>query len=379
MREKGCPVCHCVVRGSARFLDGLLYESVTDPFVRARIRESRGFCNWHAWMLPKAFCPQSGIAAIHEDILAQEIEALRHAARPRYGMSWWDRLRGWFAPSRGRFGKQCTACAISADSDERNSLDIFIESLAEQEFYQGFTESFGLCLPHFRMLEARHPDHPNLGAVRRIQLAKLEALRAELLEFVRRQDYRYNREPMGPERDSWLRSIEMLVGKAHVFGSQRSLVLAAEESEPEGGPETAADPSAEAGAEILRLRDLVARLEKDNEAIRGRWNETSARLAALTFKLHEVERDRQVLEMHLAGTRAGENMSRGVAESLRNQYSIGYVPANKARDGKFRKIKVELVAPDGSPLVITDQKGKKVKYVVYAHEGYIVPKVGVGD
>jgi len=70
---------------------------------------------------------------------------------------------------------------------------------------------------------------------------------------------------------------------------------------------------------------------------------------------------------------------REVAESLRNQYSIGYVPMNKARDGKFRKIKVELVAPDGSPLVITDQKGKKVKYVVYAREGYIVPKVGVGD
>ena len=55
------------------------------------------------------------------------------------------------------------------------------------------------------------------------------------------------------------------------------------------------------------------------------------------------------------------------------------MPTNKARDGKFRKIKVELVAPDGSPLVITDQKGKKVKYVVYAREGYIVPKVGVGD
>lgn len=70
---------------------------------------------------------------------------------------------------------------------------------------------------------------------------------------------------------------------------------------------------------------------------------------------------------------------REVAESLRNQYSIGYVPTNKARDGKFRKIKVELVTPDGSPLVITDQKGKKVKYVVYAREGYVVPKVGVGD
>ncbi len=317
MKEPGCPVCRRVTGGSERFLDALLYESVTDPFVRARIREGRGFCNWHAWMLPKAFSPQSGIAAIHEDILAQEIKALRHVTRPRYGMSWWDRLRGWFARDRRRRDVQCAACAISADTDERHSLDIFIESLAEPEFYQAFTESFGLCLPHFRMLEARHPDHPNLPAVRRIELAKLEALRAELLEFVRRQDYHFNREPMGRERDSWLRSIEMLVGKAHVFGSQRSLAQAGPPADPEDDVAPAVEPQAEAGAEILRLKDLVARLEKDSEAVRGRWNETSARLAALTFRLHEVEKDRQALEMQLAGTRAGEETWRQIAEGLR--------------------------------------------------------------
>lgn len=70
---------------------------------------------------------------------------------------------------------------------------------------------------------------------------------------------------------------------------------------------------------------------------------------------------------------------REVAASLRNQYSLAYIPANKARDGKFRKIKVELVAPDGGPLVVVDQKGKKHKYVVYAREGYIAPKGGVAD
>ncbi len=319
MEEPGCPVCRRVIGGSERFLDSLLYESVTDPFVRARIRESRGFCNWHAWMLPKVFSPQSGIAAIHEDILAHEIEALRHLTRPRYGMGWWDRLQGLFARDRRRRDVQCAACAISADSDERHSLDIFIESLAEPEFYQAFTESFGLCLPHLHMLEARHPDHPHLPTLRRIELAKLEALRAELLEFVRRQDYHFNREPMGPERDSWLRSIEMLVGKAHVFGSQRGLARAERQPGSEGDPPAAPEPPAEAGAEILRLKDLVARLEEDNEAVRGRWNETSARLAALTFELHELEKDRQALEMHLAGTRAGEGMWRGLAEGLRHE------------------------------------------------------------
>ncbi|HEV8384102.1 MAG TPA: VWA domain-containing protein, partial [Candidatus Acidoferrales bacterium] len=59
-----------------------------------------------------------------------------------------------------------------------------------------------------------------------------------------------------------------------------------------------------------------------------------------------------------------------VAASLRNQYSLGYSPTNRARDGKLRKIKVQLVDDQGNPLVVPDKKGKKIKYVVYAREGY---------
>ena len=63
-----------------------------------------------------------------------------------------------------------------------------------------------------------------------------------------------------------------------------------------------------------------------------------------------------------------------VAAFLRNQYSLTYSPSNRNRDGKFRKVKIDLVAPDGGPLTVLDQKGKKQKYVVYAREGYVAPK-----
>ena len=68
-----------------------------------------------------------------------------------------------------------------------------------------------------------------------------------------------------------------------------------------------------------------------------------------------------------------------VAASLRYQYSLAYTPSNATLDGKYRKIKVELVAPDGGPLTVTDQKGKKVKFQVYARQGYIAPKSSVGN
>jgi VWFA-related protein len=66
-----------------------------------------------------------------------------------------------------------------------------------------------------------------------------------------------------------------------------------------------------------------------------------------------------------------------VAASLRSQYSMAYTPSNAALDGKYHKIKVELVAPDGGPLTVLDQKGKKVKFQVYARQGYTAPKSNV--
>jgi VWFA-related protein len=59
-----------------------------------------------------------------------------------------------------------------------------------------------------------------------------------------------------------------------------------------------------------------------------------------------------------------------IANTIRNQYSIAYHPTNREENGAYRKIKVELVAPDGQPLKMKDQKGKDVKYKIIAREGY---------
>jgi VWFA-related protein len=62
-----------------------------------------------------------------------------------------------------------------------------------------------------------------------------------------------------------------------------------------------------------------------------------------------------------------------VAASLRNQYSLAYTPANTTADGKYRKIKVELMDRDGKPLIVLDSKGKKINYRIFARQGYQAP------
>jgi VWFA-related protein len=59
-----------------------------------------------------------------------------------------------------------------------------------------------------------------------------------------------------------------------------------------------------------------------------------------------------------------------ISSDIRNQYTITYHPSNTKLDGTYRKLKVDLQAPDGGPLKVRDQKGKDVKTIVYCREGY---------
>jgi len=64
-----------------------------------------------------------------------------------------------------------------------------------------------------------------------------------------------------------------------------------------------------------------------------------------------------------------------IQQAMRNQYVLSYSPSNQERDGKFRKIKVELVNPENNePLRVVDQKGKPIKYQIVAKAGYTAPR-----
>lgn len=59
-----------------------------------------------------------------------------------------------------------------------------------------------------------------------------------------------------------------------------------------------------------------------------------------------------------------------IGEDIRKQYSLSYHPTNTKLDGTYRKLKVQVVAADGGPLKVKDQKGKDVKIEVVARDGY---------
>jgi hypothetical protein len=226
LQEEGCPVCHLLSRRSLAILDSLLYEQVTDPAIRKRLRDAQGLCNWHAWMLPRIPTGQSGIAIIYEDLLGHQIESLqtmRPALQPR---TFWQRLKRHItrtarSPLTARRRMPCPVCCLVGNTNESSYITTLLDFLTETEFAQRFDASFGLCLPHLTQAIDQHLDHPNLRLLLDSEMQKFEALRGELREFIRKFDYRFTAEPVGKEGTAWRRAIELFVGKPEVFGNDR--------------------------------------------------------------------------------------------------------------------------------------------------------------
>ena len=80
--EGGCPACRCLDADTHRYLTAFLYEHVTDPVSRSRLRASWGLCNWHAWMLRETADPAFGSAILCEDLLRVIARAPRASRIP---------------------------------------------------------------------------------------------------------------------------------------------------------------------------------------------------------------------------------------------------------------------------------------------------------
>jgi VWFA-related protein len=63
-----------------------------------------------------------------------------------------------------------------------------------------------------------------------------------------------------------------------------------------------------------------------------------------------------------------------VGAFLRSQYSLGFAPTSP-NDGKFHKLKIEILDDQGNPMLVpTGKKGKMKKVTVYARNGYTSPR-----
>ena len=221
-REQGCPVCRLEQQGVERYLDSHFYESVNSPSWRQRLRASLGFCHEHAWLgVNQRLGDALGYAIVYHDMVNTVLNQLNDDDRPAQTPRGWASLPGQ-VPERVRTmiekmlyaftpRKHCPVCE-HRDEMTRASLSVLVKELKTPEMSEALQASEGLCLPHVRMALEHIKDRSACETLLTIHRAKLEGLRAELAEFIRRNDYQVIQEGFGKEGDSWLRAIGMLAG-----------------------------------------------------------------------------------------------------------------------------------------------------------------------
>ncbi len=64
-----------------------------------------------------------------------------------------------------------------------------------------------------------------------------------------------------------------------------------------------------------------------------------------------------------------------IRQSMRSNYVLTYQPSNQTKDGKFRRLKVELVNPEtNQPFKVVDEKNRTIKVQVITKAGYKAPR-----
>lgn len=208
-----CPLCLLQAQSEASYVENFLGGSVMEPAVRIEVNE-KGFCRRHLDLLYGAG-NRLGLALMAHTHMQEMIRQLENAPSP--------------AGSRTRWGKQpsppsamaqrCILCDRLENAMARYEETLLYMWRTESAFRDAFSQSKGLCLPHYQRLASRCAEalrgrelEDFAQALRQVTLDNLRRVEADLNWFTLKFDYRNRDKPWGSSRDAVERALIKLRG-----------------------------------------------------------------------------------------------------------------------------------------------------------------------
>lgn len=190
----GCPICYLNFESVRKTIFSILYESVNDPEIRARLRED-GFCHKHARLIFQVLEESPdlgllGISIILKDLLdsATELNTIKR-------------------PSRGKkerdHSHECYFCKIEKDANKRH-ISVFARTMTDHSKRTIFERSESvLCFYHTAEIANVLSGTPVFEEFLRIQEEKLRMLSLHLESFIAKHDYRNTLPFTSDEASAW--------------------------------------------------------------------------------------------------------------------------------------------------------------------------------
>ncbi|MBN1439458.1 MAG: hypothetical protein JW929_08620 [Anaerolineales bacterium] len=201
------------------YIDHALYELVTDPNAQNLFAETGGYCLRHAEMLLRIpWGLALGVAILYNRLIEDAAEALKAGggAGPARGGVLFRNPFSRKARS-GTLSKNenpdCLACQVERETEEA-VLRTLVDTLraGDERMLELVEGNEVFCLYHLERALALEWDENTRAVLRRHGLRRSETLLWELKEFIRKCDYRFSREQMGAEGDSWMRAAAWVTG-----------------------------------------------------------------------------------------------------------------------------------------------------------------------
>ena len=219
LAQPGCAFCRLLDDIANRLIDSILFESVNDVKVREGLNGARGLCRWHAPLLVRTGSAL-GTATIMQGVLKVLLrESAGGEATPGSRLRALLRGMGGGGPAADALAATlapqtpCPVCAHESTFAAQYAQTLLRQATPGSALTAAYEASDGLCLLHLRGVLAQAAPGPAPAWLVAAQRAIWSRLNDELEEFLRKSDYRFQKEPFGAERDSWQRAISAVSGQ----------------------------------------------------------------------------------------------------------------------------------------------------------------------
>jgi hypothetical protein len=220
LRSVGCPICRLALTQTERSVLYLMNDRILDEGTYKSFRERRGLCSEHAWQAVRGMGGSTTLAIFYNvamDEILRTIEATPVQGGKRGFLSGGAKSAGSALADKLEATGPCKVCDQVQEAEARFLL-ILSRHLGDPAIAEAYSASDGLCLPHFRIglraAESAEAAEGLIGVQREIWMRR----KAELEEFIAKQDYRRSGEALGSEGTSWSRAAAWTAGEEGVFG-----------------------------------------------------------------------------------------------------------------------------------------------------------------
>lgn len=221
LRGTGCPVCTEIERTEKHYFEGMLYEYVLDAGVRKKLHQQHGFCTRHAKLALEAELALKSdglhLATMFETVMEDHLKQIKNqAGRVKESKEEAAKRKKRRAFSASEVD-ECFVCKFLKES-ENIALHGLVYFSGEDEFIEAYRKSRTIiCYRHVQMIIKDAADPAWAGKISErvlnVTLDKLDRLKLDLSNFIKKHDYRSVHDYTRDELDSYIDVVNFFAGQ----------------------------------------------------------------------------------------------------------------------------------------------------------------------